>query len=208
MVSTLERRGMLDNTVVMFASDHGDLLGHRRMLWKGRMLYDHLVRVPMIVRYPKEVPNGKVISDLCQVTDVMPTMLDFAGIPIPHGVQGKSLRPVLRQEAVPWRDAVFSEVMDMKMIRDYHWKLIFYPGRPYGELYHMASDPLELNNLYDHPDYERRRSALIERLAKLLVETEDPLPLAHPRPGYTEISGIHSTFEVGAVEGIFPHDPS
>jgi arylsulfatase A-like enzyme len=208
VIGTLERKGGLDKTVVIFASDHGDLLGHRRMLWKGRMLYDHLIRVPMIVRYPKEVPAGKVISDLCQVTDVMPTLLDFARIPIPYGVQGKSLRPVLRQEAISWRDAVFSEVMDMKMIRDYYWKLIFYPGRQYGELYHIATDPLEVNNLYDHPDYEHRRCALVERLARLLVETEDPLPLAHPRPGYTEISGIHSTFEVGAIEGTFPHDPS
>lgn len=208
VISTLERRGTLDQTVIVFASDHGDLLGHRRMLWKGRMLYDHLIRVPLIVRYPKELASGKVISDLCQVTDIMPTLLDFAGLDVPPGVQGMSLRPILKQEKTLWRDAVFSEVMDLKMIRDFHWKLIFYPGRPYGELYHIATDPLELNNLYDHPDYDRRRCALIERLAKLLVESEDPLPLAHPRPGYTEISGVHSAFEVGAIEGIFPHDPS
>jgi arylsulfatase len=207
-LAALEQRGLLDETVIVFASDHGDLLGHRRMLWKGRMLYDHLLRVPMIVRYPKELAAGKVISDLCQVTDVMPTLLDFSGIPLPAGVQGKSLRPVLKQEGLPWRDAVFSEVMDLKMIRDFQWKLIFYPGRPYGELYHLATDPLELKNLYDHPAYERRRYALIEKLAKLLVETEDPLPLAHPRPGYTEISGTHSAFEVGRFEGLIPHDPS
>jgi len=50
-------------------------MGHRRMLWKGRMLYDHLIRVPLIVRYPKELASGRVISDHCQVTDIMPTLL-------------------------------------------------------------------------------------------------------------------------------------
>ncbi|HLW61165.1 MAG TPA: sulfatase-like hydrolase/transferase [bacterium] len=199
IMDSLKDRGLLDETVIVFASDHGDLLGHRGMLWKGRMLYDHLIRVPMIVRYPKELASGKVVSHLCQVTDVMPTFLDFAGIVIPTGVQGRSLRSILKQEAVPWRDAVFSEVMDLKMVRDFHWKLIFYPGRSYGELYHIAVDPLELNNLYDHPDYERRRSALIEKLANLLIQTEDPLPLAHLRSGYAEISGVHSTFELGPI---------
>jgi len=192
ILSTLERKGTVDDTLIIFASDHGDLLGHRGMLWKGRMLYDHLIRVPMIVRYPKELSRGKVISELCQVTDVMPTLLDYAGVPVPPGVQGSSLRPILRQQKVRWRDAVLSEAMDVKMVRDFHWKLIFYPGRPYGELYHLAEDPLELTNLYDRPEYERRRYALLERLVRLLAESEDPLPLSCPRPGYTEVMDVRS----------------
>jgi arylsulfatase A-like enzyme len=56
------------------------------MLWEGRMLYAHLIRVPLIVRYPTELASGKVISDLCQVTDIMRTLLDFAGVEVPPGV--------------------------------------------------------------------------------------------------------------------------
>lgn len=193
ILDVLDKRELLDNTIVVFTSDHGDLLGNRGMLWKGQMLYDHLIRVPMVIRFPREIPCGKIIADLCQATDVMPTLLDFANMPTPDGVQGKSMRPLLRMEKVPWRDAVFSEAGHVKMIRDFNWKLIFYAGKQYGELYHLYSDRLECENLYDHPDYARRRASLIERLTTLLIESEDPLPQPQPRPGYfdVDIGGLH-----------------
>lgn len=198
LVETLSEMGILDNTLILFISDHGEMMGHRGIIGKGaRLLYDHILRVPLIVRYPGEFPAGGVISDLAQGTDIMPTILDFAGVTVPFGVQGKSLRPILKQDIVPWRDAVFSEGHEVKMVRDYHWKLIFYPGRPYGELYHLEVDPLELNNLYDHPDYERQRARMIEKLATVLIETEDPLPLPSLRPGYS--AGFRSAREFGAA---------
>lgn len=198
-LEALAEKGVLDDTVVIFTSDHGDLMGHRGMVWKGgQMLYDHIVHVPMIVRYPNDLPSGKVISDLTQHTDIMPTVLDYAGLPVPPGVQGLSMRPVMRQDISLWRDAVFSESMHVKMVRDFHWKLIFYGGKPYGELYHLSVDPLELRNLYDEPGYERMRASMVEKLADVLIRTEDPLPLPSVRPGYGEAAGFRSEQELGA----------
>jgi arylsulfatase A-like enzyme len=197
LLHALESRGVLDGTLIMFTADHGELLGHRGMLFKGgRILYDHLLRVPMIVRYPPEVAAGQVVSHLTQATDIMPTVLDYVGIQQPPGVQGESLRPLLRVDSVPWREVVFSEGVEVKMIRDHHWKLIHYPGKRYGELYDLRADPLELHNLYDEPAYEKRRAAMMEALVDVLIETEDPLPLPTPRPGYYEASGFHSPQEL------------
>jgi arylsulfatase len=198
ILTTLEASGDLDNTVVLFTTDHGEMLGHRGLLWKGgRMMYDALLRVPFIVRYPQAFASGRVVSDLCESIDVLPTILDLLDVPVPDGVQGVSLRPVLRQEKVPsWRREVFSESMEVKMIRDHTWKLIFYPGQLYGEMYNVADDPLEVRNLYHLPEYREIRGDLLQRLVARLALSEDPLPKPTQRPGYFEASGFHPASEV------------
>lgn len=200
LLAVLAERRIASNTVVIFTTDHGELLGHRGMLWKGgQLLYDHLVHIPFIVRYPPEVPPGKVVSDLAEGTDVMPTCLDYAGVAPPDGVQGASLRPVLRQDAIApgWRDAAFAEGREVKMLRDYNWKLILYPGRRYGEMYDIRSDPLELRNLWNEPAYAPARAELVYRLATRMALGEDPLPRPTRRPGYFELSGFHPAQELG-----------
>lgn len=186
------------NTVVIFTSDHGEFLGHHGMLWKGgRFLYDDLVHVPLLIRYPVTVPGGRVVSHLAQATDILATLLDFAGIDPPAGVQGRSLRPIVEQRAPrDWRQAVLAEGLDVKMIRDYDWKMIFYAGREYGELYDLRRDPGERDNVYQLPAFRSVRSELTRRLAELLVQTEDPLPLPAPHAGYVEVTGAHGSSEL------------
>lgn len=190
VIDSLRERKLLDDTLVLFTSDHGDLLGNRGMLYKGgRMLYDHILRVPFIARYPREISEGKVYSHLTQATDVLPTILDFAGVEPPASIQGRTLRALLRgDQTSALRSSVFAEGLDVKMIRDLSYKLIYYPGRPYGELYYIAEDVLEEDNLYAKPEYRTIRSEYTELLAARLIDSEDPLPLPNRRAGYYDVT--------------------
>lgn len=198
ILTALRDKDTLDRTLVVFTSDHGEFLGNRGLLWKGgRMLYDDLLRVPFIARWPEQLPSNVVVSHLAQATDVMPTFLDFAGVETPLGVQGRSLRPILSLKSVPnWRDVVFSEGLAVKMVRDYHWKLIFYPEKTYGELYDLQNDPGERNNLYYSSTHATQRHAMTERLAAVLALSEDPLPAANPRLGYFVPTRFHPEQEL------------
>ena len=197
VLDALESRGVLDDTVIIFLADHGEMLGHHGRLWKGRMLYDHLVRVPFILRYPREIRGGQIVSDLVQATDVMPTILDYAGVDGPPGIQGRSMRRLLRKDTVAWRDWAYSEAGGVRMVRTHRWKLIHYAGRKYGELYDLEADHLELQNLYERPEYAPKRAEMTHLLAEVLIETEDPLPEASLGTAYEGIAGDHPQQEYG-----------
>lgn len=200
ILKVLEKREILENTVIIFLADHGEMLGHRNVLWKGRMLYDHITRTPFIIRYPKELTGGQIVSDLVQAVDVMPTILDFAGVDGHAGMQGRSMRRLLRKDAVQWRQWAFAESLNMKMVRTHQWKLIHFAGKPYGELYNMQKDPLERNNLYDDPIYENRRNEMTTLLANILIETEDPIPQPSLGSAYEGIAGDHPEQEYGGKD--------
>ena len=197
VLDALESRGVLDDTVIIFLADHGEMLGHRGRLWKGRMLYDHVVRVPFILRYPAEIRGGQIVSDLVQATDVMPTILDYAGVDGPAGIQGRSMRRLLRKETVAWRDWAYSEAGGVRMVRTHRWKLIHYAGRKYGELFDLEADHLELQNLYERPEYASKRAEMTHLLAEVLIETEDPLPEVSLGTAYEGIAGDHPQQEYG-----------
>ena len=197
LLATLERKGVLDDTVIFFFADHGEMLGHRGVLWKGRMLYDHITHVPLIVRYPREYAGGQIVSDMLQAVDLVPTALDFCGVDGHIGLQGQSFRRLLAKEQVPWRDWAFAESLNMKMLRTHDWKLIHYGSKPYGELYNLARDPLELENLYEDPGWRGKRFELTRKLADVLIETEDQLPGPATGTAYEGLSGDHPAQEYG-----------
>ncbi len=197
VLDVLDVLDILDDTVIIFLADHGEMLGHRSVLWKGRMLYDHITRTPLIIRYPKELTGGQIVSDLVQAVDIMPTILDFAGVDGHPGIQGTSLRRLLRKDSVDWRQWAFAESLNMKMVRTHRWKLIHFGGKPYGELYDLQNDPLELDNLYDDPAYESRRAEMTELLANILIETEDPVLEPSLGSAYEGIAGDHPEQEYG-----------
>ncbi|WP_176835490.1 MULTISPECIES: sulfatase [unclassified Paenibacillus] len=104
----LEELGLTDNTVVVFTSDHGDSMGAHGLIQKHNLFYDSFTHVPLIVAAPG-YQGPRRTSHLAELVDIMPTFLDMAGIPIPPGVQGKSLAPFLRGEAYTPRDYVVIE---------------------------------------------------------------------------------------------------
>jgi arylsulfatase A-like enzyme len=168
ILDELKASGLEDRTIVVFNADHGEMLGDHGLLFKGSYMYDGVVHVPLIVRAPGKLPAGKVVEDLCEEVDVMPTLLNLLGVPTPAGVQGQTLT------AGKPKTAVFSEFPTIKMARTHDWKLVHYNKAKYGELYHLAEDPHELVNLWDDPAYAARRAEMEGMLFDWLAATADP----------------------------------
>jgi arylsulfatase A-like enzyme len=167
--AALEAKGMLENSIIVFTSDHGDNLGDHNLPYKWFM-YDTITRIPLLIRTPKT--TGRIDKELFSQIDIGPTLLELAGIPIPSRLDGQSR--VARIEKADTSDtpqAVFAEENHLVMIRTQTHKLVHYIDKPYGELYDLVSDPDELHNNYDSPDYQSIRVELESKLFKWLVNT-------------------------------------
>jgi len=188
IVHALESAGQLEQTLIVFCSDHGELLGDFGMLTKSidqyPMLYDCGLRVPLVIREPGGV-EGMTSQAMVELIDLAPTMLASAGLePLPE-MQGCDLRPLLQGGAGPDRQTVFAESGAVKMVRGDQYKLVYYPGQPYGELYDIQQDPDELHNLYDDERHAAIRQSMIQALLDRLIATEGPLHGESPKgPAY------------------------
>ena len=160
---SLERAGQMENTIMVFTSDHGDYLGDHNMVYKFWAHYDPIVKVPLIVCGAPVLP-GRLRDDLVEAIDIGPTILDLAKAPKLPGAQGLSLRPLLTNGKTNGRDAVFSEQGHRMMVRTDDLKMVYYAGKPYGEMYRMDQDPDELINLYNSPDLMTSQTDLTTRL--------------------------------------------
>ena len=106
MLDALERTGQADNTLVIFTSDHGEMLGDHGLLLKGCRFYEGLVHVPLILRWPGQIAAGTTTDALVELTDLAPTLLDAAGMAVPRHMAGRSLLPLLRGTATEHRCAL------------------------------------------------------------------------------------------------------
>jgi arylsulfatase A-like enzyme len=158
----LDEAGLAENTIVVYTSDQGFYLGEHGWFDK-RFMYEESFRTPLLMRYPKEIKAGTVVNELIQNLDFAATFLDYASIPIPGDIQGESFRKLVSGKEKGWRDAIYytyyeypgeHNVQRHHGIRTDRYKLIhFYYDSCTWELYDLAKDPSEMNNLYDHPDY-------------------------------------------------------
>jgi arylsulfatase A-like enzyme len=164
VLGTLREEGLLGNTVIMFAADHGDMLGDFG-LYAKRMFYEGSSRVPMILAGAagdKRVPVGKVDDRLVGLADVMPTLLDLADCPIPSTVEGKPMHGAARHAAL-YGDCLDNNVAT-RMIHDGRYKLIWYPAGNHVQLFDLEQDPRELNNLAGDAGHAGVRARLTETL--------------------------------------------
>lgn len=184
IVSYLEANHLKENTLIVFTSDHGDFGGNHRLLFKSAFLYDDLLRVPLIFSWPGKIRPSTQYA-LTEQIDISSTLLELAGLKPHAGMQGDSLMPLLNGELPKdWKNAVYAEAVDHRMIRTEKWKLVYYRGKPYGELYRIDEDQNELNNLYDDPTLLEVR----ERLMRLLVDRQVQLEARlHPSVPYIEL---------------------
>ncbi len=190
ILTALEAAGQSDGTVVIFTSDHGEMQGDHGLLLKGPMMYEGAVHVPLIMRWPGVLPANVRRPELVQWIDLCPTILDAAGLPPLSRSQAQSLLPLARDEAnnggrgwalCEYRDSghPYEPPVYTTMLRTDRFKLIVHHGQPAtgrvrtGELYAMESDPEELHNLWDDPDYAEVRIGLQEWLLDVLVANED-----------------------------------
>lgn len=164
LVGTLREEGLLNDTVILLSADHGDMLGQHG-LWAKRLFYEASARVPMILVGAKKgrpVAAGAVDSRLVGLQDIMPTLLDVAGLPVPDSVEGLSMlgdarRSVLFGECGEDRNA-------SRMIHDGRFKLIWYPGGQKVQLFDLQNDPMECHDLADDALHAVRREALEREL--------------------------------------------
>ncbi len=175
--------GQLDDTVIMFTSDHGFFLGEWRMYDK-RLMHEPSIRTPMLIRYPSLIRAGSTAEKMVLNTDIAPTFLDLAGIRIPEWMQGQSLVPFLKGQAPKsWRKDWLYEyyeypgphnVRKNRGIRTERYKLIHYYEAPEEfELYDLQEDPGELHNLYGDSRYRELTQELRNRIDELRKETGD-----------------------------------
>lgn len=193
ILDAVERLGLMDNTVVIFTADHGDMLGHHD-LWSKWALYDDDAKLPFIIRYPGQPAQGVAIDGLAEQIDLAPTLYELAGAPVPRGVQGASLIPMIEGRS-EGKDAVFgyqsygeypAQIRPRRqMVRTHHWKLIHMPE---GEslLFDLKNDPYEMDNRYDDPACADVLSELKDRLLLWHLDAVDTTVPSLFIPGQTE----------------------
>jgi arylsulfatase A-like enzyme len=207
ILDALERRNLLDTTAVIYATDHGEMLGEHGLIQKS-VFYEGAIRIPLIVRYPPRVRPGT--SDaLVELHDLTPTILDLAGLDPMRTCEGRSLVPLLEQpSALPadWRDCVFSELKGEHMIRTDRYKYTYRTGEARQELFDLEDDPDELRNRSGDPALEGVERELRDRLLSWLVSTNRPLNSADLQPGFLDEyrSGEVQADFIGARRGPTP----
>lgn len=181
VLAALDELGLADDTVVVFTSDHGNMLGERNRMFKS-IMYESSGRVPLIFRAPGRIPAGRVNEAVLDNTAILPTLLDLSGLPVPAGVQGSSLAPVMRGVG-PGPEAAFAWLND-KMVRQGDWKLILPLGRSksgVAELYNVVRDPDEQSNLYERPEAAAAQKKLTSLLAAWEHRQNPPAVHLHGR---------------------------
>ncbi|MBL6928691.1 MAG: sulfatase-like hydrolase/transferase [Rhodospirillales bacterium] len=185
IVDALRDSGQLDNTIILFHSDHGELLGDHGLIYKGCRFFEGLVHVPLIAAWPGRIGEGVVSDALVELVDLAPTLLDAAGMDIPENMQGKSLRPLLCGEADPGyhKDHVISQFYDAlaqpdgshgTMYRDQRYKMAVYHGHNVGELYDLENDPGEFDNMWDDPASRDLKCEILHRHLDAMMGTVPP----------------------------------
>jgi arylsulfatase A-like enzyme len=180
LVSDLNVRGLLDDTLIMLTSDHGEQLGEHGLLGKFNNFFDSSVRVPLVLRLPQGHSGGAELSSLVELVDIYPTACDLVGVPAPVGLSGRSFSKVVDNPTLGHREYVSSMFIENaahvaeapslpgdfvhgQMIRTDRWKLALYPGRG-GELYDLEADPHEVDNLFASPSHLGTRVELYDRM--------------------------------------------
>jgi arylsulfatase A-like enzyme len=188
LLDYLDESGLADTTIVVYTSDQGFYLGEHGWFDK-RFMYEESLRMPFLVRYPKEVKAGSVNSDIAVNIDFAPTFLDFAGIGKPSDMQGESLRPLLEgRTPTDWRQSMYYHYYEYPGwhavkrhygVRTKRYKLIhFYHDIDAWELYDLEKDPHELDNVYGNPAYKHVAEDLERELRRLQKKYGDSDELA------------------------------
>lgn len=191
IAQAVQAGGLAGETVVLFTSDHGDMLGDHGLAYKGSWHYDACIRVPFIAA-GAGVAAGRVVSAPASTLDMCPTMLEMFGRKCPWAQAGVSLAPVLAGAEADQDRAVFSESFATYAVQEPHchtrtlrtarYRYSLFGDGP-EQLFDLAADPDELNNLADSPEHAKRRRRLQGRLRAALPEQAYPLPTARRLPG-------------------------
>lgn len=181
--SILDKLGVSENTIVIYTSDHGDLCGAHRMMDKHYVLYEEVIKVPLIIRWPKRIHGNRICEKFVyNFLDLPPTILQWLKSDVPDFFAGRSLVELLDgEEVADWRNEVVSTyngqqfgLYTQRMIRNRQWKYIW-NTTDIDELYSLEEDPCELvNRIYD-PKFSSILKELREKLYRQLIYDQDGL---------------------------------
>lgn len=207
LLQTLDDEGLRENTVVIYVSDQGYFLGEHGFFDK-RIMYEESLRMPFVIRYPKEIPAGVRNRDIVLNIDFAALLTDYAGVDAPAQSQGRSFRRNLCGQTPPdWRKRMYYRYWTHHRIRpahmgvrDHRYKLIFFygdrldttgsedaPTTPAWELYDLAADPREDRNCYGDPSYAAVAARLKRELLELRREVGDQDPAGN---GFLRATGV------------------
>ena len=187
LIERLEQTGQLDDTIIIFAADHGEFLLRRDIITKPSMHYDELIRVPLMIALPGNNAPARRVAGMVELVDVLPTLLGTLGIDKHPGIQGRDFSAAIADNGPIEREDIYSDMYDMlwgpymaiTTLRTEQWKLNIYPTAEdrYGQLFNMQNDPHERVNLYHDPAYRDVKTEMLWKLAARQVRNVDPLPL-------------------------------
>ena len=179
ILAALARSGLDENTIVVYTADHGLSVGQHGLFGKQN-LYDHSVRTPLLLRGPG-VPRNIQVDAVTHTYDVYPTLCELAGLEVPASVDALSLAPLMdgaAEDTRPYVHSVYKHVQ--RMVRDREWKLITYlrdgdAGSDRTQLFHIPSDPWELEDRSEDGTVAGERERLERELARWQEAVNDPL---------------------------------
>jgi arylsulfatase A-like enzyme len=160
LLKNLKEQGLEENTIVMFTTDHGEMAGSHKLIAKTTF-YEESSKIPVIIRYPKEIKQSTTNNNaLVSTIDIMPTLLDLAGVGIPKGIDGKSFKKQILESGVSTNefDIVFSQNQFGRMVRYDEFKYVrsVVYGITYEILYDIDKDPTESKNLLEDPKFKNQ----------------------------------------------------
>lgn len=199
VMDALRETGQLENTIVIFMSDHGEMLGDHGIYYQGAYFYEEMMRVPLLFHWPERFKKGLRAKGMVELTDLAPTLLEACGAPVYEGMQGKSFLPILtgEKDADHHRDDVFYEYYRaipngyrnqgfayLTGVRNKKYALTSVHGdltahhENTGELYDLIKDPGEVNNLWNEPSAIRAKIDMLKLLTDRMANASiDPLPV-------------------------------
>ena len=189
LIHFLDEIEQRENTIIIFTSDHGEMLGDHGIYLKGPYFYEPAIRVPLIISGPNMLNNGQHSDALVELVDLAPTLMEASNLEPFQGMQGQSILPMLSgvKSLDSHRDDVYCEYYNAMgwhrepkanatMVRNSRYKIVAAHGTESGELYDLETDPNETHNLWNNSDYKDLKLTMQDRLIDRMAWTVDPLP--------------------------------
>ncbi|RKF17923.1 DUF229 domain-containing protein [Alginatibacterium sediminis] len=223
LISNLKKQGLYDDSLIVFTSDHGSMMGEHGFVEKWGHMYEPVINTPLLIKMPFGEGAGTRKNGLVESIDIMPTILDLLGLESSSTVHGKSLLPYIRKQSTQHKSLVFAQyycqgLQDEPaiMVKDETWKLTSYPcgkqlesklfvdhylrmsplfdgAEVLGELYHLVDDPDERNNLFDVPEYSHIKRHYLDEITKWKSSFSD---LVHfPKIDKPRLGGSYSLLQ-------------
>lgn len=188
ILDELERRGELENTIIVYTSDHGDFAAEHGLVEKyGGLSHRAITRVPLIVRMPDQRNAGTVVDGIVEAVDLFPTLCELADIPIPNTVQGISYAGTVLRGESSLRDSALTENCYRKALATKGWRYVANLGEQRDELYDLESDPWELRNLIDDPAHAETAHRMLRKLMERVVQANKPVNVMTGRGWYGHV---------------------